>query len=104
MSMGTKPDIRYTDEGRLRRGQKEIACGVWFTSTGNAMPKMIKYRDEEGIIRQIDHINVVEQEKKSYGGRPIQEYRCSVVYGDREYLFRLYYYTESCYWKLSWEG
>ena len=104
MGAETSEGRRYTDDGRLSRRQTEIACGVWFTSTGNAMPKMIKYRDEDGIIRQIDHIHEVNLEKKSYGGRPIQEYRCSVVYGNREYLFRLYYYAESCRWKLSWEG
>ena len=37
-------------------------------------------------------------------GVPIQEYRCSTVVGNQEYLFRLYYYLEQNCWKISWEG
>ena len=103
MNMGIGTNAQHPDEGKLTREQSEVACGVWFTSTGNTLPKMIKYKDEEGMIRRIDRIRVLSREKKYYCGIPLQEYRCSTVYEDREYLFRLYYYMDTCCWKLSLE-
>lgn len=102
--MGIGINAQNPDEGELAREQTEIACGVWFTSTGNVLPKMIKYKDEEGMIRLIDRIRVLYKEKKYYCGIPIEEYRCSTVCANREYLFRLYYYMDTCCWKLSWEA
>ena len=102
--MGIGINAQNPDEGELTREQMEIACGVWFTSTGNVLPKMIKYKDEEGMIRLIDRIRVLYKEKKYYCGIPIEEYRCSTVCANREYLFRLYYYMDACCWKLSWEA
>lgn len=103
MSMGIGTNAGKPDEGKLKKRQTGIACGAWFTSTGNTMPKMIKYQDEEGMIHLISNIRVERQEKKYYCGIPIQEYRCSTWYGEREYRFRLYYYMETGCWKLSWD-
>ena len=104
MSMGIGTNAQNPDEGELKRDLKEIACGVWFTSTGEIIPKMFKYQDEEGLIHTIRKIHVMTQKKKYYCGIPIQEYRCSTVLGNREYLYRLYYYLETSRWKISWEG
>ena len=105
MSMGIGTNARKPDEGKLKRDSLcEIACGVWFTSTGTAMPKMIKYQDDEGMIRSIGQIHVQTREKKYYCGIPIHEYRCSTVAQGQEHLFRLYYYAEENRWKLSWES
>ena len=77
MSMGIGTNARKPDEGKLKRDSLcEIACGVWFTSTGTAMPKMIKYQDDEGMIHSISQIHVQTREKKYYCGIPIHEYRC----------------------------
>lgn len=104
MSMGIGTNAQKPDEGELKRNLEEIACGVWFTSTGAVMPKLVKYQDEEGLLHTISQIHVLTQEKKHYCGIPIQEYRCSTVLGAQEYRFRLYYYLESNRWKISWEG
>ena len=105
MSMGIGTNARKPDEGKLKRDSLcEIACREWFTSTGTAMPKMIKYQDDEGMIHSISQIHVQTREKKYYCGIPIHEYRCSTVAQRQEYLFRLYYYAEENRWKLSWES
>ena len=105
MSMGIGINARKPDEGKMKRENLcEVACGVWFTSTGTAMPKMIKYEDDEGMIRSVGQIHVQTREKKYYCGIPIHEYRCSTVAQGKEYLFRLYYYAEENQWKLSWES
>lgn len=102
MSMGIGTNTQNPDEGDLRRIQQNIACGVWFTSTGAALPKLIKYKDSEGMIRQISRIRLLSEEKKFYCGIPAVEYKCITVYDDREYPFRLYYYIETGCWTLSW--
>ena len=104
MSMGIGTNTQNPDEGELKRDLEKIACGVWFTSTGSVMPKLVKYQDDEGLLHTISQIHVLPQEKKYYCGIPIQEYRCSTVLGNQEYLFRLYYYLEENCWKISWEG
>ena len=42
MNMGIGINARRLDEGELNRPQEEVACGVWFTSTGDIMPKKLK--------------------------------------------------------------
>ena len=46
MSMGIGTNAQHPDEGELTRKLDAVACGVWFTSKGAAIPKMIKYQDE----------------------------------------------------------
>ena len=77
--MGIGINTQNPDEGELKRDLEEIACGVWFTSTGAVMPKLVKYQDEEGLLHTISQIRVLTQDKKFYCGIPIQEYRCSTV-------------------------
>lgn len=101
--MGIGTNAQNPDEGKMKRDLEEIACGVWFTSHGAAIPKLVKYQDKEGFIHSIRPIQVLSKEKKYYCGIPVQEYRCSTVSENRRYLFRLYYYPETGCWKLSWE-
>lgn len=103
MSMGIGINAQNPDEGQLKRKLEEIACGVWFTSKGAVMPKLIKYQDQEGVIHRISRIRVMTQEEKYYCGIPILEYRCSTILENQEYLFRLYYYPKTSCWKISWE-
>ena len=53
MSMGIGTNTQSPDEGELKRDLEEIACGVWFTSKGAVMPKMVKYQDEDGMLHTI---------------------------------------------------
>lgn len=102
MGMGIGTNAQKPDEGKIQRIQEAIACGVWFTSTGNTMPQMIKFQDEEGAIHSITNIQVLVQEKKRYCGISVLEYQCRTFQEDREYMFRLYYYLEECKWKIAW--
>ena len=71
MSMGIGTNTQNPDEGELKRDLEKIACGVWFTSTGSVMPKLVKYQDDEGLLHTISQIHVLTQEKKYYCGIPI---------------------------------
>ena len=44
MSMGIGINTQNPDEGELKRDLEEIACGVWFTSTGAVMPNWSSIR------------------------------------------------------------
>ena len=39
MGMGIGINTERPDEGQLRGRQEPVACYVWFTSTGRAMPR-----------------------------------------------------------------
>ena len=72
MSMGIGTNTQNPDEGELKRDLEKIACGVWFTSTGSVMPKLVKYQDDEGLLHTISQIHVLTQERKYYCGIPIR--------------------------------
>lgn len=103
MGMGIGTNTQKPDEGEIKGIQEEIACGIWFTSTGRTIPKMIKFMDHEGVLQVIDNIRILKMEKKYYCGIPLMEYNCSTLVGNQEYLFKLYYYLEDCIWKIEWK-
>lgn len=80
---GTGRNVRRADAGGPLGKRMEIACKCWFTSTGEAIPLMIKVKDEEGEIRCITRIEVLYAEKKFYAGIPTRQYRCNLFYQGR---------------------
>lgn len=103
MGMGIGINSEKPDEGEVRGWQEPVACYVWFTSEGQAIPKRLKYLDEEGGMQEIRGIHVVSSSEKNYCGILTVEYDCSCTIGNREYLFRLLYYLERHIWKLLWK-
>lgn len=103
MSMGIGTNSEQPDAGELKGRQEPVACGVWFTSEGVAMPKMLKFQDEEGMIHTISHIHVISSEKKHYCGIPLMEYQCNAEISGVCYPFCLIYYMERQEWKLLWK-
>ncbi len=103
MGMGIGINAHNPDEGLLKAKQESVACGVWFTATGNSMPKLIKIRNEDGSILVIDNIRNIYHEKKYYCGIPIIEYACSTYDRGIERFFTLYYYVEDSKWQISWK-
>ncbi len=108
MKMGIGTNTQKPDAGEMKGGQDKVACGVWFTSSGTAMPQLIKYKDREEEIHCIHNIRVLTREKKFYCGILVIEYLCSSIQEEetedegREILFKLYYYPEECRWKIAW--
>ena len=103
MSMGIGTNAQNPDEGELTRELEQIACGVWFTSTGRTIPQMVKYQDGEGLIHRITHIQVQTQAEKYYCCIPLREFCCSTIVENQEYESRLYYYPQTHCWTISWE-
>lgn len=104
MGMGIGINVHAPDEGVVKGRQEEVACGVWFTSTGVAMPKMIKYKDREGVIHTLSGIHVKSSRQKNYCGIPVWEYECDAVISGRCHTFFLLYYMERQKWQILWKN
>lgn len=104
MGMGIGINSSNPDAGQVKGRQQPIACGVWFTSTGRAMPKMIKYLDSEGCEQILNSIHVQSAEQKFYCGIPAIEYVCDAMTGTKKQEFRLLFYIERQQWRLLWKN
>lgn len=104
MAFGIGTNTQKADHGSIRGRQEDIACGCWFTSKGNMLPKFIKYQDGEGMIHTITGIEVLYCEKQNFCGIPMVSYSCRTVQGEREYFFTLLYHLEECKWKIIWQA
>ena len=102
MSMGIGINDEQPDDGVLRGREEDVACGVWFTSTGATMPKIIKFRDSAGEIHTLQGIRVLTTERKNYCGISTIEYACDTVIGACRQPFLLLYYIERQEWKICW--
>jgi hypothetical protein len=103
MGMGIGIHAEHPDVGKVQGCQEPVACGVWFTSNGEPLPKMLKFKGEDGEIYTLDHIQIHSREKKYFCGILAVEYRCSTLWGGRTWVFRLLFYPEECRWNIIWE-
>ncbi len=107
-SMGIGVNAQSPDEGELKKTQAPAACGVWFTSNGRVLPKMLKFQESDGQIVTLAHIRILTEEEKHYCGIPTLRYKCTgqrVKKDGRETAgeileFTLLYYIERQEWKL----
>ncbi len=102
MGMGIGINDTVPDDGIIRGRQEPVACSVWFTSTGRIMPKLMKYREDDGKIVTIYQIHVISSQKKNYCGIPTVVFECESSLGVYSVKFRLYYYIEKQEWKVIW--
>lgn len=101
MGMGIGINTDRPDSGIIKREQLPVACGVWFTSTGRTIPKLIKYENQAGERITLTDFQILLQEEKYYCGISTIEYYCQLVNPHHITSFRLLYYIEQKEWKLS---
>jgi len=87
-------------ERAVRGRYVKVAVGCWFTSTGKAIPKMLKYEDEEGMRHLMNDIRVLKTEQKYYAGILSHKYVCQAVLGTRLEEFVLLYYPGENTWNM----
>lgn len=104
MGMGIGINAEEPDAGAIRGHQEPVACGVWYTSTGTAIPKLLKFQDDNGEIHTLTNLHVLSCEKKNYCGIPTLEYECDVMLRSRRYRFHLLFYIERQEWKVLWKN
>ncbi len=79
-------------EKAVRGRYVKVAVGCWFTSTGKAIPKVLKYEDEEGMRHLMNDIQVLKTEQKYYAWILRHKYVCQAVLGTRSEEFVLLYF------------
>lgn len=87
-------------ERAVRGHYQKAAVGCWFTSTGKAIPKMVKYEDESGYRHVIGNIRVLKSEQKYYAGILSRRYDCSAVVAGSVREFTLLYHPEEGVWDM----
>lgn len=78
----------------------KVAVLCWFTSTGKAMPKIVKYEDENQCRHTLDQIHVLKADEKRCTGFVVQRYNCSAVIDDRIQRFMLLYHPGENTWDM----
>lgn len=91
-------------EKAVRGHYQKVAVGCWFTSTGKAIPQMIKYEDETGCRHMLKNIQVLKTEQKYYAGILSQRYDCNAVMEDRVRQFTLLYHPGENTWDMVLPG
>ena len=87
-------------ERAVRGRYHKVAVLCWFTSTGKAMPKAVKYEDEENCLQMINQIQILKTDEKHYAGILRQRYDCRAVIDDRIQQFTLLYHPGENTWDM----
>lgn len=87
-------------EKAVKGHYQKVAVGCWFTSTGRAIPQMVKYEDEAGFRHMLSNIRVVESEQKYYAGVLSQKYICTSIIDERKQDFILLYHPVENTWDM----
>lgn len=78
----------------------DVAVKCWFTSTGRAMPLMMKVETSENERIMIDHIQVVTAQKQYYAGILNWKYTCQAPVHGNMRQFILLFCPDQCLWRL----
>ena len=100
MAFGIGTNTNRADAGPVKGKQREIACLCWFTNHGKMTPTMLKVQDEDGEIRTVRQIQVLDQEEKMYAGIMSMEFDCVITILEQQIGVRLIYYKEENRWVL----
>lgn len=103
MAFGIGINTEVPDRGLVRGRQEDAACGCWFTSKGELLPKLVKYRDWEGMIHSMWKFEILYFEKQNFCGIPMMMYECRTLDGTQERYFTLLFHIEECTWKIIWK-
>ncbi len=101
MAFGIGTNCGQSSAGILRGKQINIACECWYTSGGRCMPLMIKFEDEEGIIRTVRDFQITYSEKKNYSGIPSVEYGCVLRHQGIQREVRLLFFIDEGRWVMN---
>ncbi len=83
---------------------RKVAVGCWFTATGRAIPKMLRYEDEEGLRHVVEHIQVLEDDQRQCTGILIRRYDCRALINGAWREFVLLYHPGENIWDMILPG
>ena len=79
---------------------QKVAVDCWFTSTGRAIPRMVKYEDQDGCLQVLRDIQVIKQDQKNYAGIYCQRFDCRTQLEGRQYDFILLFHANEHTWDM----
>lgn len=79
----------------------EVACNIWFTASGKAMPLKIKYMNSTKEIKCISDIKVLNDKEQIYSGIKSHEYICKGTADNSEQCLKLIFYQDRVLWVLE---
>ncbi len=97
-AIGTAEEKRQ--EKAVRGHYRKVAVGCWFTSTGRALPQMVKYEDDTGFRHMLNNIQVITSEQSYYAGVLARKYVCRSVIDERQQDFILLYHPVENTWDM----
>ncbi len=86
------------ESGTPKGTMYHIAVLAWFRSTGDPMPMLFKFQDDNGELQVVRNLIVHYSEDKNYSGIPSKEYGCEAVVGGLIRKFKLVFYLEAGKW------
>lgn len=100
MAFGIGTNTALPEHQMLKGTTHEVAVKCWFTSTGRAMPLMMKVQTKEEELIEVNKIQVLTSEKQFFAGILNWKYRCRAVINQQIQEFTLLFCPEECSWKL----
>lgn len=88
------------EEKGIQEHRQKVAVDCWFTSTGRAMPRMVKYEDRDGCLQVLRNIQVIKQDQKNCAGIYCQRFDCRTVVDGRECDFILVFHAKEHRWDM----
>lgn len=100
MRFGIGEEREIVQERPFQGQWQKVAVGCWFTSTGKAIPKMIKYEDKDGVRHLLCDIHILKSEQRFYAGILSRRYQCSAVIDGMMKNFDLIYHPADNTWDM----
>lgn len=99
-AFGTGSVVHVKDSGEIRGTQIDVAVGCWFTSTGESIPKLIKWKDDDCTIHTINNITVLCKTPKIFYGNSTMEYVCRLVSNNTVKTVKLIFFIKDYKWRM----
>lgn len=100
MAFELEPIYDRKETGTVLGQRREAAVDCWFTSQGKGIPRLVRFRDEEGMLRTIRDFQVLFCERACYAGIPLHRYVCEGEIGENLRRFTLLFHPEDGIWLL----
>lgn len=100
MAFGIGTNTESLEHQALAGTYRDVAVKCWFTSTGRAIPLMLKVQIENEEIIEVKHMRVLTSDKQYFAGVINWKYKCLAEVNHNLQEFTLLFNPEECSWKL----
>lgn len=100
MTFGTGINTQHPEQKKPNGEYRDAAVKCWFTSSGKAMPLMLKVRNDREEIVKVENLQVITAEKQWYAGILTWKYCCRAAMHGKKCEFVLLFRPDECSWKI----